>query len=215
MKHYKLLSLLALIISLAACKKSTYTPPPPPWNINFTDNTTTYNFTGSSYRMVSNSKETYFDASSFLGYSNTGQPIVFSASSHFSTYNGNAKKIGFGITLTSTEQTLISSMAPANNFDAKFAALQQWLSTKTFAITTPLVQYFVIKYEDEDGKIWIIDFNLPNAVTITDVVPYEQAGYTKCLKANIKFNFTMMYDINVAARKNISGTMTGFFTLDK
>jgi hypothetical protein len=214
MKHFKLLSFLVIIISLAACKKSTFTPPPPPWNINFTDNAATYNFTGNSYRMVNNSKETYFDASSFLGYSNTGQPLSFAARSEFSTYTGSAKKIGIDIILASTDQALIASMAPANSFDTKFAALQQWISTKTFSINPPLVQYFIIKYNDEDGKTWVTDYTTPGSITITDVVPYEHTGYTKCLKANITFNLAMRYDTS-AVRKNISGTMTVFFTLDK
>ncbi len=212
MKHIKLLSLLAITALFTACKKDKLVLPP--WSITIVDSNKTCNFTGNSQKQVKDGDRAFFDASSNLAYSG-GVPVVFAASSEFSTYNGNANYISLSVVLLDSNQPLLGNMNPANNFDARFATMQQWLLTKIFIVNGAAnKQDFIIKYTDESGKSWITDFNLLNTIDITDVAPYEHTGYTKCLKATIKFNLNMRYDLS-AVRKNISGSITGFFTLDK
>jgi hypothetical protein len=212
MKHFQLLSLLVITALFVACKKDKLVLPP--WSITITDSNKTYNFTGNSYKQVKNGDRAYFDAESHIA-NNNGVPWVFVASSDFSTYNGSAKEQHLSVTLLDSQQPFLGSMNPANSLGARFAAMQQWLLNKKFVVNGAAnTQDFIIKYTDESGKTWITDFNLINTIDITDVAPYEQPGYTKCLKATIKFNLNMRYDVS-AVRKSISGSMAGFFALDK
>jgi hypothetical protein len=213
MKHFQLLGLLAISTLFVACKKDKLVLPP--WSISITDSNKTCNFTGNSKKQVKDGDRAYFDAESHIAYSSGGVPWVFVASSDFSTYNGNAKEQHLSVTLLDSQQPFLGSMNPANSLAARFIAMQQWLLTKKFVVNGAAnLQDFIIKYTDESSKTWITDFNLLNTIDITDVAPYEQPGYTQCLKATIKFNLNMRYDLSVV-RKNISGSMAGFFTLDK
>jgi hypothetical protein len=213
MKHIQLLSLLAITALLVCCKKDKLVLPP--WSITIIDSNKTYNFTGNSYKQLKDGDRAFFDAESHIAYSSGGVPLVFVASSDFSTYNGNAALMRLNVLLLDSNQPLLGNMNPANSLDARFAAMQQWLLSKKFIVNGAAnTQDFIIKYTDESGKSWATDFNLLNTIDITDVTPYEHTGYTKCFKATIKFNLNMRFDLS-AVRKNISGSMTGFFTLDK
>jgi hypothetical protein len=134
MKHFKLPGLLAIIISLVACKKDKLLLPL--WSISITDSNNTYNFTGNSYKQVSNSDRAYFNAFSNLAYSNSGVPLAFFASSSFDTYNGNAKQMSLNVILLNGKQPSLANMNPANSFDVRFAAMQQWLLTNKFELNT-------------------------------------------------------------------------------
>jgi hypothetical protein len=212
MKCYET-ALLAIIISLAACKKSsTYTEPPPPWKIDITDVNKSYSFTGNGYRLLNNGEPFYFDAAANISALPNGVPFLFAAQTEFSTYKAGG--IGLRVVLLDYNQPFLTSMNPANSTDARYTALLQRLLTKKYILNST-TEEFRVTFTDENGISWIADFNLPNNIDITDVVPYQHPGYSRCLKASIKFNLNMMADIASPVRKSISGTMAGFFALDK
>lgn len=211
---------LSAALLLVACKKDKKLEYP--WSINFNDGTNNYQFVGNSTKEVRDGDRAVFEAFAGYGRLPNGQLTALGVSCGFDTYNGNPERIGLGIRMMNWDTAFLRLIDPVNTGNsaaARLTALQQWLTNKTFRLS-PNTAELKVYYKDALGQEWVEDINSSGEATVTGAAPFSLQGYSQSLRANIQFNINMVRYSNTApytvlARQSISGTMTGFFTLEE